>query len=236
MTTPYTTFQNIVDPSGKLIFGSYADMSSIAVPTNPGAIPPEEVTGNVGFSLNSWPGENTPSFGYWNLYGNPTYPTINGAYWEFTNPTDIPNFGGLVLKRANGTVFQNGDNDDPGNPLDPTDYQYATSLYLVEQRNDLASARVLRTLAIWSGSTGYNSGVISVPARTFYIVPWNTPGNNSIGGLVIGHYGYYRQGTNNYYTLDGTYFGGSTQNPLTYNGYTWPTPLNGPVSTTLWTP
>jgi hypothetical protein len=40
MTTPYTTFQNIIDPSGKRIFDDNADMTSIGVDV--GTPEPEE--------------------------------------------------------------------------------------------------------------------------------------------------------------------------------------------------
>jgi hypothetical protein len=91
-------------------------------------------------------------------------------------------------------------------------------------------------MAIWTGMINYNNGVISVPPRTNYIVPWNTPGNDINGEPVISHVGFSRTGTNNYYNMDTSTFITKTQAALTYNGYTWPTPLNGPVSTTLWVP
>jgi len=227
------SMKDIIDGSGKRMFGPKPDVSSVGAPYT--AANPPQVTGNVGFALNSFP--NNTTLGNWDLPYNPIQPSIYGYYWELTDPTNIAAFGGIVLKRPDGTIVTNGSDDQVGTPFsDGSDYLITTRISLVEQRTDLSSARVLCTQAIWTGMVGYNDGGVSVPVRTNYIIPWNTPGNNSIGTPMVYHVGFYRTGTNNYYTMDTDTFTTRTNSALTYNGYTWPTPLNGPVSTTLWVP
>jgi hypothetical protein len=261
---PNYTMRDIIDGSNKNMFGPKPDLSSTGAPYT--AANPPQVTGVYGFSFVYSP-QSGASIGTWQLRYNPDVygggydgvnyveysPTANpitvGWYWDFTDANDIANFGDLVYKRGNGTIVQNGDNDitDPADPnafYDKTDGFKAYPLYLVEQRTDLSSARWLKTIVLWSGANGYTSGALTVAPRTFYIAPWNTPGN--LGSSppygwnpnepIVSHIGLERVGTQNYYTLDFDTYLNPTQTPLTYNGYTWPTPLNGPVSTTLWVP
>jgi hypothetical protein len=226
---PNYTMRDIIDGSNKNMFGPKPDLSSTGAPYT--AANPPQVTGFVGWNIGSFPTSN--DIGIWNLPDNPIKSTGFGAvpYYELTNPTDIAGYGGIVFKKSNGTIITTGDTSVTG--------QYVYALHCVEQRNDLKSARIMTTHLIWSGSYPYSNGDLYYPTYTWVIVPWNTPGN--LGLLsnyapIITHRGYYEASPGDSSYTPYIPSSGGTQSPMTINGYTWPTPLNGPVSTTLWTP